>query len=111
MRYRFLEEGADFGGVDMNHYTYHAEWSPERGEYLGRCIEIPDLLPWSAPTAPEAIAGIERIAVQHVHGIAESELSSPTSLTEPTYSGKFLVRTSTMLHRRLHIEAARRVDR
>jgi predicted HicB family RNase H-like nuclease len=94
------------GGVDMNHYTYRAEWSPERDEYLGRCIEIPDLLPWSAPTAPEAIAGIERIAAQHARGIAESAATAPTSLTERHYSGKFLVRTSSALHKELSIEAA-----
>jgi predicted HicB family RNase H-like nuclease len=90
----------------MNHYTYRAEWSPEYGEYLGRCVEIPDLLPSSAPTAPEAIAGIERIAAQHVRGVAESAGTAPTSLTERQYSGKFLVRTSTALHKRLVIEAA-----
>jgi hypothetical protein len=86
---------ADLGGVDMNHYTYRAEWSPEHDEYLGRCVEIPDLLPWSAPTAPEAIAGMERIVAQHVRGVADSAATAPTSLTERRYSGKFLVRTST----------------
>jgi HicB family len=90
----------------MNHYTYRAEWSPDHGEYLGRCVEMPDLLPWSAPTAPEAIAGIERIAAQHVRGVAESAATAPTSLTERSYSGKFLVRTSPALHKRLAIEAA-----
>jgi hypothetical protein len=90
----------------MNHYTYRAEWSPEHGEYLGRCIEIPDLLPSSAPTAPEAIAGIERIAAFHERGVAEGGETAPTPLTQRPYSGRFLVRTSTALHKRLAIEAA-----
>jgi predicted HicB family RNase H-like nuclease len=69
-------------------------------------VEIPDLLPWSAPSAPEAIAGIERIAAHHVRGVTESAATAPTSLTERRYSGKFLFRTSTALHKRLAIEAA-----
>jgi predicted HicB family RNase H-like nuclease len=56
-----------FGGVEMNHYTYRAEWSPAHREYLGR---------------------------------------APTPLTQRPYSGRFLVRTSTALHKRLAIEAA-----
>jgi predicted HicB family RNase H-like nuclease len=90
----------------MNHYTYRAEWSPEHDEYLGRCVEIPDLLPWSAPTAPEAIAGMERIVAQHVRGVTENAGTAPSSLTERRYSGKFLVRTSTALHKELSIQAA-----
>lgn len=55
---------------------------------------------------PEAIAGIERIAAQHVRGVAEDDQKPPTALTERPYSGKFLVRTSSALHQRLTIEAA-----
>jgi len=40
----------------MNHYTYRAEWSPEHGEYVARCLEIASLSRW-APTLREAIAG------------------------------------------------------
>jgi HicB family len=43
----------------VNHYTYRAEWSPERSEYVGRCIEMPWLARW-APTLREAIAAIDQ---------------------------------------------------
>ncbi len=43
----------------MNHYTYRAEWWPEHGEYVGRCVELPWLSRW-APTLQEATAAIER---------------------------------------------------
>ena len=35
-------------------------WSPEDGEYVGLCAEFPSLS-WLAPTAHEAIAGIEQV--------------------------------------------------
>ena len=49
----------------MNHYTYRAEWSSERGEYVGRCLELPWLSQW-APTMQEAIAGVERAVDEHL---------------------------------------------
>jgi predicted RNase H-like HicB family nuclease len=89
----------------MSHYTYRAEWSPEHGEYAGRCIEFP-LLSRLAPTPQEAIADIEQ-AVDKL--IAEREATGdevPRPLTERQYSGKFVVRTSPALHARLAVEAA-----
>jgi predicted HicB family RNase H-like nuclease len=89
----------------MNHYTYRAEWSPEHGEYLGRCIEIPSL--WRrAPTLQQAITDIEHAVDEFV---AESEAAGdelPRPLTERPYSGKFVIRTSPALHSRLAVEAA-----
>ncbi|MBV8928977.1 MAG: type II toxin-antitoxin system HicB family antitoxin [Mycobacteriaceae bacterium] len=90
----------------MNHYTYRAEWSPEDDKYLGRCVEMPELLPAIAPTAPEAIAAIEQIVAEDIGSLEDSGAQAPTSLAERPYSGKFLVRTSTALHKRLSIEAA-----
>jgi hypothetical protein len=44
----------------VSRYTYRAEWSSEDGESVGLCAEFPSLS-WLAPTAHEAIAGVERI--------------------------------------------------
>jgi predicted HicB family RNase H-like nuclease len=41
-----------------------------------------------------------------MRGVAESAATAPTSLTERHYSGKFLVRASSALHKELSIEAA-----
>jgi predicted HicB family RNase H-like nuclease len=86
----------------VNHYTYRAEWSSEHGEYVGRCLELPWLSQW-APTMQAAIAGVERAVDEH---LAECGEDVPPPLTERTFSGKFLVRTSSALHARLTVEAA-----
>jgi predicted HicB family RNase H-like nuclease len=89
----------------MNRYTYRAEWWPERGEYVSRCIELPWLSQW-APTLQEATAAIERAVDEHVAEQMADGGELPAPLTERQYSGKFVVRTSPELHARLAIEAA-----
>jgi predicted RNase H-like HicB family nuclease len=53
----------------MSHYTYRAQWSVEDSEYVGRCAEFPSLS-WLAPTAHEAIAGIEQVVDDAVADMA-----------------------------------------
>ncbi len=89
----------------MNHYTYRVEWSPTTSEYVGRCIEFPSLSQW-APTAQDAIAGVEQAVDEHIAERRREEFDVPAPLTERQYSGKFVVRTSPALHARLTIEAA-----
>lgn len=89
----------------MNRYTYRAEWSPEQGEYVGRCIELPWLSQW-APTMREALAAVEDAADQFIAAREEDGDDVPAPLTERKYSGKFVVRTSPALHARLAVEAA-----
>jgi predicted HicB family RNase H-like nuclease len=63
-------------------------------------------LPWlsqRAPTLTEAIAGIERAVDEY---LAERDGDGPRPLTDRKFSGRFLVRTSPMLHARLTVEAA-----
>lgn len=89
----------------MNHYTYRAEWSPERDEYVGVCLELPGLKRW-ASTMQDAMAAVERAVDED---IAEREAAGedlPTPITERRHSGTFMVRTSPMLHARLAVEAA-----
>ena len=94
----------------INHYTYRAEWSPEYGEYIGRCVEFPPLFRM-APTAGEAIEQIQQAVDQHVDDLALSGETVPTPLTERRYSGNFVVRTSTALHARLAMEAMIKASR
>ena len=89
----------------MSHYTYRAVWSPEDGEYVGLCAEFPSLS-WLALTAREAIGGIERVVDDVVADMSATGETVPKPLTERTYSGKVLLRTSPALHPRLAIEAA-----
>jgi predicted RNase H-like HicB family nuclease len=89
----------------VNHYTYRAEWSPEQGEYVGRCIELPWLSQW-APTMREAIAAIEQAVDECIAERSAFGDDVPTPLTRRRYTGKFVVRTSPALHARLAVEAA-----
>jgi predicted HicB family RNase H-like nuclease len=86
----------------MNRYTYRAEWSSEFREYISRCLELP-WLSQRAPTLTEAVAGIERAVDEY---LAERDGDGPRPLTDRKFSGRFLVRTSPMLHARLTVEPA-----
>jgi predicted HicB family RNase H-like nuclease len=87
------------------HYTYRAEWSPEDEEYVGLVAEFPSLS-WLAPTAAEAMVGIERLVDEVVEDMESTGELIPPALADRRYSGKIAVRTSPDLHRRLSIEAA-----
>jgi predicted HicB family RNase H-like nuclease len=89
----------------MNHYTYRAEWSPERDKYVVSCIEMDWLSEW-APTLSEAIAAAEQAVDEFVTEREAEGQDVPAPLTERQYSGKFVVRTSPALHAKLAIEAA-----
>jgi predicted HicB family RNase H-like nuclease len=89
----------------MNRYTYRGGWSPEQGEYVGRCIELPWLSQW-APIMQEAIADVERAADEYIAECEALDEEPPTPLTERKYSGKLVIRTSPALHARLAVEAA-----
>jgi predicted HicB family RNase H-like nuclease len=89
----------------VNRYTYRAEWSPDEEEYVGSCIELPTVSR-AAPTAQQAIAGIEEAVDQYVDDLQACGEEAPTPLSERSYRGTFVVRTSPALHPRLALEAA-----
>ncbi|ORV66006.1 type II toxin-antitoxin system HicB family antitoxin [Mycobacterium gastri] len=89
----------------MNRYTYRVQWCPEYDEHIGTCVEMP-YLTGRAPTAQEAIAAIEDAVDQHVSALRGCGEEAPTPLSERSYSGTLVIRTSPALHARLAIEAA-----
>jgi len=89
----------------VDRYTYRAESSPGRDEYLGLCMEFP-YLKRRAPTAPQAVAAIEEAVKEYVDGLRVCGETPPTPITDRNYSGTFVVRTSPELHGRLALEAA-----
>ena len=91
--------------VMQQNYTYRAEWDPERGGYFARCLEFPGRYV-EAFTAHEAIAAMEAVIAEELAEMAEFGQTPPDSLTDHRYSGRFLIRTSRMLHARLMVEAA-----
>jgi predicted HicB family RNase H-like nuclease len=85
-------------------YTYRAEYAPESGEYVARCLEFPNQYS-RAPTAHSAIEAAERMAEEAVADMKSYGGTPPASLTDHRYSGNFVVRTSPQLHARLVVEA------
>jgi predicted HicB family RNase H-like nuclease len=91
--------------MTVDHYTYRVTWSPEDGEYLGLCVELPSLS-WLASTPEEALSGIRRVAVEVVADLQTSGEPVPEALAERHYSGEFRVRIPPFVHRTLAMEAA-----
>ena len=89
----------------MNRYAYRVEWSPDEEAYVGLCIEVPSLK-WAALTAEQAIAELGGAVDQYVHDVQACGEEVLTPLSERSYSGTFVVRTSPELHGRLALEAA-----
>jgi predicted HicB family RNase H-like nuclease len=88
----------------VENYTYRAEWSQDSGAYVAMCLEFPSRYA-RAPTAHEAIEGIQRVIAEEVADLIECGLEPPASITDRRYSGRFVVRTSSELHARLMVDA------
>jgi predicted RNase H-like HicB family nuclease len=90
---------------EPTHYTYRVAWSAEDREHVATVVEFPSLS-WLAPTPVEALNGLTDLVRDVVADLAANEEPIPQPLSERTYSGRFLVRVPTDLHRRLATEAA-----
>jgi predicted RNase H-like HicB family nuclease len=90
---------------DATHYTYRVAWSVEDGEHVATVAEFPSLS-WLAPTPVEALAGLADVVHNVLADLTVSGEPIPEPLSERPYSGKFVVRVPTEVHRRLVLEAA-----
>src|SRR5699024_1741740 len=86
--------------VDPAHYTYRVTWSAEDAEFVAVCVELPSLS-WLAPTPQEALTGIENVVAEAVADMHDNHEQIPVPLSDRPYSGRFNVRVSETLHRRL----------
>lgn len=91
--------------MNINHYTYRVTWSQEDGEHIGLCAEFPSLS-WLAPTPEKALAGIRRVVDEIVADMQATGEPIPDALAEKQYSGRFMVRVPSLVHRALATEAA-----
>lgn len=91
--------------MNINHYTYRVTWSAEDREHVGLCAEFPSLS-WLAPTPEKALAGIRRVVANVVDEMNASGEPVPEALAEKKYSGRFMVRIPSAVHRTLATEAA-----
>lgn len=91
--------------MNINHYTYRVTWSAEDNEHVGLCSEFPSLS-WLAPTPEKALSGIRRVVSDVVADMAANEEPIPEAIAEKKYSGRFVVRVPSLVHRSLATEAA-----
>ena len=90
--------------MSVDHYTYRVTWSPEDGEYLGLCAELPSLS-WLAATPEGALSGIRQVAAEAVSDMQKNGEHVPEPLAEKRYSGEFRVRIPPQVHRSLAMQA------
>lgn len=91
--------------MNINHYTYRVTWSAEDNEHVGLCAEFP-ALSWLAPNPEKALSGIRRVVAGVVNEMTTSGEPIPEALAEKKYSGRFMVRIPSLVHRTLATEAA-----
>ena len=85
--------------------TYRVTWSEEDKEYVGLCAEFPSLS-WLADTQEAALHGINNVVAEVISDMESNGETIPEPLSVKSYSGKFTVRITPDMHRRLAIEAA-----
>ncbi|NBC48028.1 MAG: toxin-antitoxin system HicB family antitoxin [Gammaproteobacteria bacterium] len=91
--------------VDPKHYTYRVIWSAEDGAFVGLCAEFPSLSHLD-DTQSKALEGITRLIEDVVADMQAQGETPPIPISEREYSGRFQVRITPELHRRLAIRAA-----
>ena len=91
--------------MNINHYTYRVTWSQEDNEHVGLCAEFPSLS-WLASTPEKALAGVRRVVDEVVADLQAAGEPVPEALAEKKYSGRFIVRVPSLVHRARATEAA-----
>ena len=91
--------------VDATHYSYRVLWSEEDQEFVGLCAEFPSLSHLDRDQA-STLAGIVALVTDVVSDMKAAGEAAPTPIADRHYSGKFQVRTTPDLHRRLALQAA-----
>lgn len=85
-------------------YTYRVIWSEDRQEFIGRCVEFPELIS-NGVTSEEV-----KDKIQELVEIKLLELSSviekiPVPFEKREYNGEILINIPSDLHKKLVMEA------
>jgi hypothetical protein len=91
--------------IDVRHYTYRVFWSVEDQEFVGLCAEFPSLSHLDRDQT-SALTGIVALITDVVADMNATGEPTPVPIADRRYSGKFQVRTTPDLHRRLALRAA-----
>ena len=86
-------------------YTYRVTWSEEDGEYVGLCAEFPGLS-WLAGAPEGALKGIRKVVADVIEDLTKSGETVPDPISLRHYSGKFVVRVPSEVHRQMALQAA-----
>lgn len=86
-------------------YTYRVTWSEEDGECVGLCAEFPGLS-WLANTPEAALKGIRKVVTDVIGDMTRTGEAVPKPIAMRRYSGKFIVRVPSEVHRQLALQAA-----
>ena len=86
-------------------YTYRVTWSEGDNEYVGLCAEFPSLS-WLAATPETALKGIRRLVAEVISDMESNDEAIPEPFACRQYSGKFMVRIPSEVHRNLAIRSA-----
>jgi predicted HicB family RNase H-like nuclease len=90
--------------LQSDRYTYRITWSEEDKEYVGLCVEFPSLS-WLAESQEHALKGIKKVVEEAIKDMKNIGESPPLPLSRRKFSGKFMVRIPSEIHRKLAIEA------
>jgi predicted HicB family RNase H-like nuclease len=90
--------------IESDRYIYKIVWSEEDREYIGLCVEFPELS-WFAVSPESALRGIRKVVEDAIKEMMDNGESPPIPLSDRKFSGKFMVRIPPKIHRRLTIEA------
>lgn len=86
--------------MQNDHYTYRVTWSEGDNEYVGLCAEFQSLS-WLARTPEAALKGIRNVVAEAVNDMKENGEPIPEPIASKSYSGKFMVRAPSEVHRSL----------
>jgi predicted HicB family RNase H-like nuclease len=91
--------------MNTDHYTYRVSFSAEDGEFVGTCAEFPSLS-WIEKDAAKAFSGIRVLVKDVVADMKKAGEAPPEPLATKKFSGRFVLRMPTELHRTLAVNAA-----
>jgi predicted HicB family RNase H-like nuclease len=91
--------------INYKHYTYRVTWSADDQEYVGLCAEFPSLS-FLAKEQSAALNGIVNLIQTVIKDMQKNDEHIPEPIAEKLYSGKFQIRTTPEVHRKLAIKAS-----
>ena len=86
-------------------YTYCVTQSEDDADYVGLGAEFPSLS-WLADTPEKALKGIRNLVAEVLLDMGKTDEPIPEPIVIKHFSGKFMVRVPSEVHRKLAIQAA-----